>query len=69
MTLLPSSGRIRSWFGAAAAATFAFSGLFFVSRDEDLGFAALAFGLVFLTFALTFRWTPSVERLRKPPKT
>jgi hypothetical protein len=68
MTPIPSSRRIRSWFGAAAAAMFAFSGLFFVSHDDDLGFGLLAIGLFFLSFSLTFRWTASVERLRKPPQ-
>ena len=66
MTLLPSAGRIRSFFGVAAALAFAFSGLFFVTDDQDLGFGMLAFGLCFLSFALTFRWTSSVERHRKP---
>jgi hypothetical protein len=66
MTLIPSSGRIRSWFGAAAATAFAFSGLFFLAHDRDIGFGTMAFGLCFLSFALTFRWTPAVERLRKP---
>jgi hypothetical protein len=28
----------------------------------------MAFGLSFLSFALTFRWTPAVQRLRKPPE-
>jgi hypothetical protein len=68
MTLLPSSGRLRSWFGVAAATVFAFSGLFFLSHDQDLGFGTLAIGFCFLSFALTFRWTPAVERLRKPPE-
>jgi hypothetical protein len=67
MTHLPSSGRIRSYFGAAAATAFAFSGLFFVAaHDQEIGFGAMAFGLCFLSFALTFRWTPEVERLRRP---
>jgi hypothetical protein len=69
MTHLPSSGRIRSYFGAAAATVFAFSGLFFVAvHDQEIGFGAMAFGLCFLSFALTFRWPPAVERLRRPPK-
>lgn len=68
MTRIPSSDRIRSWFGAGAATSFAFSGLLFVLQEEDLGFGLLAFGLCFVTFALTFRWTPSVERLRRPPE-
>jgi hypothetical protein len=65
MTLIPSSERLRSWFGTAAALAFVFSGLFFVEHDQDLGFGTLAFGLSFLSFALTFRWTSAVKRLRR----
>jgi hypothetical protein len=68
MIPIPSSERLRPLFGVAAALAFAFSGLFFVGHDRDLGFGMLAFGLCFLSFALTSRWTAAVERLRRPER-
>jgi hypothetical protein len=63
---IPSSERLRSLFGSAAALGFAFSGLSFVAlHDQDLGFGLLAIGLCLLSFALTFRWPPSVERITR----